>query len=453
MKKYFSSYWIRSAFYSFLQRFSVTLFGFLNFFILTRTLSKAELGTWGLFLIITSIFESAKSNLLKNAHVKYVSATDDKAERVIIASSSLLINLILTAIFISLIFIFSRNVSLWFNTGPELSEMLIWFVPGLIFMVYFAHLEAVQQSHLDFKGGFAGYFVRQISFFAIVLFYKILDVPLTPKNLAIYQSLTIGIGAIVLFVFTKKYLAYKFTYSKAWVRKIMGYGSYIFGSGMVATLSSSVDQFIIARILNPTAVSYYSVAARINLLVDIPSYAASEIVFPKASRASIEEGKERVKYIFEKMVAVLIAFTIPIAIVIISFPKLITIIIASKAYVAAALIVQLYMVAGFFRPIQNQAANLLNSIGKTKLVFYMNVLFLFLLILINYSFLHQFGFYGAAIGTLTSSLLNFVFWFFIMKREINLDTSAIFAHMLDTYKTIFRKISDLRIKASKKKYL
>jgi len=59
LKKYFSSYWIRSAFFSILQRFSVTLFGLINFIVLIRwSLTKEQMGTWSLFLAVTTIFET-----------------------------------------------------------------------------------------------------------------------------------------------------------------------------------------------------------------------------------------------------------------------------------------------------------------------------------------------------------------------------------------------------------
>jgi hypothetical protein len=84
LKKYFSSYWIRSAFYTFLQRFSLTLFGFVNFLILIRSLSKPQMGVWAFFLVVTTLFESTKSNLLKNAHIKFVG--NSNREKTAIAS-------------------------------------------------------------------------------------------------------------------------------------------------------------------------------------------------------------------------------------------------------------------------------------------------------------------------------------------------------------------------------
>jgi lipopolysaccharide exporter len=440
LKKYFSSYWIRSAFYTFLQRFSLTLFGFINFVLLTRSLSVAQMGTWALFLTITSIFEATKSNLLKNAHIKYVSGSNDTEEQTAVASSSFLINAAISIFFILLVIFFSNWLGRWFNAGVELANMLKWFIPGMLFMIFFAHFEAIQQSNLDFKGGFAGYFIRQISFFLVIVLYKVFNKPLSLTSLSMYQSASIGLGTIVLYLFSRKYLVYQFKASWLWVKKIFGYGGYIFGSGMVSNISLNLDQLMTGKFISPASVAYYNVASRINLLVDIPSYAASEIIFPKASRALAEEGKEKVKYLFERMVAVLLAFTIPTAVFIILLPRLVTVIIAGHAYLAAAPILQLYMITGIFRPAQNQAANLLNSIGKPKLVFFANTGTLIGFLVINYICLLKFGFYGVAIGTLITTLTGFVVWYFIMRKQINVDLMQILRYTIDTYKTIYKQV-------------
>lgn len=437
MRKYFSSYWIRSAFYTFLQRFSLTLFGFLSLALLTRKLSIAQMGDWALFLAITGIFELTKSALLKNAHVRFVSGTSEVEEQVQVASSSLLINASFTAVFIILILLFSNWLGGWFHTGVQLAVMLKWFIPGLVFLVFFAHLEAVQQSNMDFKGGFAGYFVRQVLFFGVILGYKVSRTPLSLAQLSMYQSASIGLGTLVLYAYTRKYLRYSFQPRRIWVQRIFGYGGYIFGGGILANISNSLDQLMTAKFISPGSIAYYNVASRINLLVDIPSYAASEILFPKSSRASVEEGKEKVRYLFERMVAVLMAFTIPVALVIIAFPRLITVIIAGPAYGPAGLILQLYMITGIFRPAQNQAANLLNSIGRQRLVFFANLTYLLLYLGINYLCLSRIGFYGAAVGMLITSFLGFTGWYFIMRKEIGLQTGNIPVYMLDTYRKVY----------------
>lgn len=405
--------------------------------ILIRTLSHAQMGTWALFLTITAIFEVTKTNLLKNAHIRYVTASKEKNDHVHIASASFVINAAITAVFILAILAFAGPMSQWFNAGQDLAVMLRWFIPGLAFMVVFSHLEAVQQSYLDFRGGFAGYFSRQILFFSFILAHFILKEPFTLARLALYQSISIVVGTVVIYWQTRKYLTHHFAFDRGWAKKIVGYGGYIFGSGLMSNIFANLDQIMIARFMAPASVAYYNAASRINGFVDIPSYAATEVIFPKLSTASAEEGADRVRYLYEKMVAVLLCFTIPAALFILFFPRFVIHLIAGPEYYEAALILQLYMITGLMRPMQNQAANLLNSIGKPGLCFWMNTVSLAVYLGINYLFLSLFGFYGAAIGTLVTSIMGMAAWYIVMKREINFTFRSIFYHIGDTYKSLY----------------
>ena len=440
MKKHFSSYWIRSAFYSSLQRFSITLFGFINLVVLIRYLSHEHFGVWGLFLTITTIFEMTKTGLLKNAHIRFVTTSDDKEERSAVASSSFVINILITVVFVLLVLLFSNWLSAWLHAGKDLALTIKWFIPGLLCMVFFSHLEAVQQSHLDFKGVFAGYFVRQLLFFLMIGIHPVMGIAFSLKQLALYQSISIFAGTLVIYFYSRKYLLYRFNATMAWVKKILKYGGYIFASGFVSNIFASVDQFMISKYISAKSVSYYNIAQRLNNLVDIPSYAAAEILFPKASQASHLEGNERVKYLYERMVAILISFTTPAAIFIILFPKFIITIIAGSSYVIAAPILQLYMITGLFRPMQNQAANILNSIGKTRLCFIINSISLIIYLGINYLCLVSFGFYGAAIGTLITCLAGAVAWYFVMKAQINIHLPNIFRYSIEFYKSSYAMI-------------
>ncbi len=442
MKKYFSSYWIRSAFFTILQRFSLTFFGFVNFVILIRELPKAEMGVWTLFLTLTAIFEMTKTNLLKNAHIKYVSGSLEGTEKAVIASSSLVINATISLLFILLIIAFSGALGHWLGTGVELAHMLQWFIPGLVLMIFFSHLEAIQQSHLDFKGVFAGYFVRQVLFFGFILFHKIFHIPFSLTGLVLYQSITIFFGTLTMYYFSRMYLLYRFNPTMYWSRKIVGYGGYIFGSGMIANIFSSLDQLMTARFMTPVHVASYSTAARINGLIDIPSYAAAEVIFPKVSSAATQETPNRVKYLYEKMVAVLVSFTIPTALFIILFPGIIITTIAGARYLDAAPILQLYMITGILRPAQNQAANILNSIGRAKQTFYINTASLVFNCFINYLCLLRFGFYGPVIGTLITCLLFSIVWYGVMKKEIGMEVGSIIRHSLDVYRTCYRFIKN-----------
>jgi O-antigen/teichoic acid export membrane protein len=99
------------------------------------------------------------------------------------------------------------------------------------------------------------------------------------------------------------------------------------------------------------------------------------------------------------------------------------------------------MITGLLRPMQNQAANILNSIGKTRLCFIINSISLVIYLGINYMCLVSFGFYGAAIGTLITCLAGAVAWYFVMKAQINLQLPNIFRYSIEFYKNLYAMIT------------
>ena len=405
--------------------------------VLIRQLSKPEMGTWALFLTITTLFEATKSGLLKNAHVMYVSASSNEHEKSVIASSTFIINTLISIVFIILILFCSNWLGVKLHAGKDLAIMLKWFIPGLIFMIFFSHLEAIQQSFLEFKGVFAAYIVRQASFFIVIVMHLLLHVPFSLKSLAIYQSGSILLGTVIFYIYTRKFLSHRFIPSMYWVKKIFGYGKYIFGSGLIINIFANIDQLMTAAFLTNIDVAYYNVALRINGFIDVPSYAAAQILFPKTAKASLEEGMDKVKYFYERIVGILLSFTTPISIFIIIFPTFVINTIAGAQYLAAVPILQLYMLLGLLRPMQNQAANTLNSIGKPQLCFFLDAGGLVLNLAIDYICLKAFGFYGAAIGTFITIVLSTFVWYVVMKKQIGFRVSNVGTHMINSYKLIY----------------
>ena len=79
--------------------------------VMVRGLNHEQMGIWALFLTVTSIFEATKSGLLKNAHVRYVSGCNVEEEKMVIASSSFIINVCVSLLFILIIVFFSTWIS------------------------------------------------------------------------------------------------------------------------------------------------------------------------------------------------------------------------------------------------------------------------------------------------------------------------------------------------------
>lgn len=436
LKRVFASYWFRSAFYSILQRFSLIFLGFASFFLLIRSLTVPQMATWALFLTITTILENTKSALLKNAHIKYVSACDSAHEKAAIASSSMLINASISFVFLLLILLAGRQISFLLNAEQDLYMLLLWFIPGIIGLVFFAHLEAVQQSHFDFKGVFAGNLVRQICFVTPIALHFILKKPMEIYQLGLYQSVSILTGTLVLFLFSRKYLLLKFNPTRAWSKIIVNYGGYIFGTGVVSNIYSNLDQIMTAAII-PGSAAFYNAAKRINGFIDVPTYAAADIAFPKLAAASVSEGPEKIKYMFEKIVSVIFSVIIPLAVLVIIFAKQVILIIAGPAYLTAAPILQSYMLISIAGVIQHQASTTLYSLGKTKLCFFINTASLLLNLVVTFVCLKLIGFYGAAIAALITSGISTIVWFIVIKKEISFSISTVPLYCKQYYITAF----------------
>ena len=52
--------WIKPGLYTTLDKFSVVFLGFVNFFILSRVLSKSDFGVWVLFTGLVSVLETLR---------------------------------------------------------------------------------------------------------------------------------------------------------------------------------------------------------------------------------------------------------------------------------------------------------------------------------------------------------------------------------------------------------
>jgi lipopolysaccharide exporter len=428
-----------------LQRFSITLFGLVNFIVLIRHLTKPEMGIWAFFLVVTTLFETAKSNLLKNAHIKYVGSNAE--EKAAVASSSILLNSSITGLFIVFLLFLSGRVSGWLGSGPQLEYMLKWFIPGMICLVFFSHFEAVSQSHLDFKSVFAGHFTRQLVFFLIILSQAFLKIPFSLIQVVIYQTISLACGTIMIYLFSRKHLLYIFNPSEKWVKELLGFGGYIFGIAITSNLFANLDQLMIGRftsrsgtVYSQSMVANYNAATRISAWVDVPSYSAAEILLPKVSQVDLSKGYHQVTYMYERMVAVLLSFTTPIALFIFFFPKWVISMIAGSQYLDAAFILQMYMLSALVKPIQNQAANVFLYIGKARLCFFLNLLFLGVNSGLNYLCFIQFGAYGAAIGNVIGCVLGTIVWYSILQRSIEVKYINIGRHIIDTYKTVYSKV-------------
>jgi lipopolysaccharide exporter len=430
---------------SILHRFSSTLFGFLNFFILARILTKTELGIWSIFLFIVAAFEMSKSSLLKNAHIRLIlTSKEEEKDKHIIAGSSLLVNIAFTVLFISFILIFSPYVSHWLNTDNQFATMLKYYIPGLVAMIYFSHYEAVQQSNHNFKNGFTANFIRQFIFFILILFHFLNKIDFDLITLVWYYSIGNFIGTLVFYFISRQFISYNFKYSGKSIKEILNFGGFMMGGNIISQISANLDQLLVARFISSGTVGYYGIASRVMYAVEIPMNGVSEALFPSFTKASKEGNNEVFNSYLEKSIGSLLALLLPIVIVLIIFSGHIINIIAGPNYIEGKSILQIYLLMTLINVFKHQASNTLLSLGKSQIHFIITISQFVLSICLIYLSIANFNTIGPAYARLTLSVLSLLIWIFLMKKLIGINLGNIFRQIVIFYPNL---ISTIKVKS------
>jgi len=440
-----SSFWLHSIFYTLLQRFSLFFFGAVSFMVLVRGFAKQvngveTYGVWAMFLTILALFETIKQGLLRNPTIKFLGQgkyADMKKE---IQSSALVINIFCTLLAI-LLFVVGRGWLAHLLKSPDLVSMLAWSVIFLVLLIPYNHYEVLLQAHFQFSKNFWAYFVRQgIFFVGVILLSFVWPQYLNLLNLLFLQIAALLVGVIILFVSASPYRARGFHYSVKIMREMFHFGKYIFGTNVFSNIARSFDHFITASVLGPaegkTFVSYYNTVSRINNMIDVPSLAAADVLFPKNVETLETDGLGKVKYYFERMMGTILALVVPMSLFIFLFPKLIILILAPK-FMEAVPILQLTVLFGLVRPLGYQFGNTLDVIGKPNVNFYVNVGLMLVNLVATYFGLKHFQGMGAAYATIVFNVTSAIVMIAVLKKYVHIEVMNIFKYMFQAYRSLF----------------
>ena len=206
------SYWLRSGALTFLQRFSVALFGFFSFVILVRLLSVPDFGAWVLYTSFIAVIELIRGGFIKNPLTRRFLSTEPK-EHPSVISAALLVNLLLFVILATTVAVLAEPVSIWMD-APVLEPLCYLYIPNAFFNTFFLHHTTLQEAHLNFKASFWAYFTQKGSFFfyLIVILFLGDSITVTLTDLAIVQIVAMAISSGVSLWFSRNQLIYRITW-------------------------------------------------------------------------------------------------------------------------------------------------------------------------------------------------------------------------------------------------
>lgn len=431
------NYWLKNGLINIMQNGLTVVIAMVSLYLLLRITNTEDYGTWVLFLSVVSIIEVSRNGLTQEAIVKFLSTADDEDQKDI-TTSALFINFIMTIIISVILF----SIAPWLGEiwkSDQLAHMVriyvvIFFISGVLNL-----LNCVEQANLHFTGIFYSNICRQLLFLAYVSFCYFTHRQASLMMLTYVQILSVFLALVIAIFYTAKYFKYSKKINYNWVRKLFHFGKYSFGVSLSAILANSIDQMMLGNLMSKSASASFNIAVRITNLTDIPTNAMATIMFPQSSIKAHNEGKEAIKYLYEKSVGVVLALLIPVIILMYLFSDFAIHLLAGNKYENVIPLLKITLLYCVFSPYGRQSGTILTSDGRTKFNFYMVIVYAVLIIVFNFVFIKQFGIIGAAYGTLLSTIVSFIVTQIYLNKLYSINALNPFIYAYKFYAEFYHK--------------
>ena len=414
-------------------------------------MDKADFGVWVLFMSTISIMEFARIGLISKSLITYLSSAPRDSHNFII-TASFAINLALTIVLALACYLFAPLFSKMWDS-PQLVPLFNLYIVTFVISGFLTQYQAIEQAHLQFGGVFLSNLIRQLALLGFIL-YKYFDGKQT-SLIALVQVMTVG--ALVATLVSRYFVHHTFRLSikldRHWIKQLLQYGKYSFGTSMTAVVSSSIDQMMIGSLVSATSAGIYNIAVRVTNMINIPTNAMATIVFPQSARRLENFGDVGVKSLYEKSVGTVLAMLFPAIVIAYVFAGPVIHFIGDERYPESIPLLQLTLLSAFFIPFTKQFGTILESTGRVKLNFYATVISVILNVVVNYVFIRYWGIIGAAMAMLVSYLILFTATYFILKKILGISMVAVWRYTFESYNEAYNKLMEWKreVNCSEKK--
>jgi O-antigen/teichoic acid export membrane protein len=429
-------YWLQSGFLSLMINFQNLIFGFGSFYFLVRELDKHQYGIWSLFIATTTIFDSARSGMVQNALIKYLSDHSKKEHPAIITASFYLSGGLMLVCMILNICIAGYLAHIWHDQG--LVHMfylfnIVYLLQGLLYQ-----FQWIEQANLSFKGVLISSMIRQGGFFTYVILAYFLRWPLTLISFIWVQAGCAFVAMLIQYLFVSNDLTFEKKVDLAWVKKLFNYGKYVFGTNISGILTGSINQMMLGAIVSADTAGAFNVAVRITTLTEVPTNALGTVVFPQSAKRFATGGQQAIKYLYEKSVGTLLAILIPSLALLFIFPDFTVRFIAGNRYPETIPVIRVTVLYCLLTPFSRLFGTIMDSIGKPRINFIIILLFTALELFLTWILIEDFGMMGAVYASLIACLIFFIIIQAILNKQLKINFLNTFVYAIQFYPEFYR---------------
>lgn len=207
----------------------------------------------------------------------------------------------------------------------------------------------------------------------------------------------------------------KITLSWKNIKKMVKFGVYIQGNGLVNFLRSSIVPVIGGRLNGPYAVGLLDFSFNIALLPETVASNFGRVAFAGYSR--IQAQRELLSNSITRSISMLAIILYFFPVMIFSFGSVLIPLFFSEKWIPALPALYWYSAGAFFLPVIASLGQGILAIGKSKEIFWSSFITAVFGWLIAFLFVHVFGFVAIAIAYFLTSLFLCIFYIIILKKD------------------------------------
>lgn len=380
-----------------LQKYSVTIIGFIAGIILARLLTPYDYGCIGMLSIFIVIAETFIDGGFGSALIQKKRPTQEDYTTIFIWNFGV-------AVFLYIVLYYSAPAIARFYNIPLLSSVLR--VQGIILFIYAFNI--VQRNQLQKKLNFKVLSVVTITSSVIALTVTII---MAYHGFGVWALVALHIlNAAVSALFLWFYVKWRPIWAFSWksFKELFSFGLYVFLVNILNTISGRFQGLLIGKFFNPSIMGYYSKAGRTEYYASNSiSSIVQQVAYPLY--AEVQDDKNKLGNMIRRLTMILAYLTFPMMFILMLCAKPIFILLYSDRWLESVPYFQILCIAGLAICLQAVNVMSISAIGKSKTMFYWTAVKR--LIGIGFVVIGLFS-YGM-IGLLIGAILNQWFSYFV----------------------------------------
>ncbi len=390
----------------FLFSILTAIISFLGMIYFSRVLGAKMLGIYFLFLSVLTVFNLFTNIGLQGATIKRISEGTQQSE---IATASLMFRLGSFTLFALIILIFEDQLDLYMGAG--LSRYLILILGLTQFSDIFREILHGEQK-VDIGGAYD--FIQQLTRVAFQSFLTLLGFEIFGLIMGL------GIGILISVLVCSRFIDVSIkTPKRSHFESLFSYSKFSFGNALGGYLYEWVGILVIGFFLTQEYAGVYGVAWGLSAIFLLLSHAVANSIYPRISELSTRNKKDEIAGFFSESLIYSPLLVIPGFFGSLVVTNEIFGTIYGEEFKIGYQVLIILMLARVFQSMQIISVRILEGINMPHLVFKVNTATTILNIFGTFLLVYFFGFIGAAVGTMLTIFVSFIWNTKTACRELN----------------------------------